>query len=159
MRADWSIVVGLVSRFAQLVILRCAVVLLAGCAVSSEPLEVITRVPEHVLTASEVRARMRRTGSELGVGTEGLLVQGQCVSVCAERSRAITPGAEHARAAEACVARFGDPGDRPIPVLLSDDAGTELEAGRRYVLRGSVRADERVRERWVFVGSVMAEVR
>ena len=121
-----------------------AFIVLAGCGAGREPLEVIARVPEHVLTASEVRSRMRRLGGELGVGTDELLVEGQCVSVCSERSSDI------------CVLRLGDPADRPIPVLLSDDS--ELEKGKRYVLRGSVRADERIKERWVFVGSVMAEV-
>ncbi len=126
-----------------------AIIVLALCFVGCsaavrEPVEVIAAVPEHVLTAAEVRARMRRLGGELGVGTEGLLVEGQCVSVCAERS----PGG--------CVVRLGDPEARPIPVLLTDER--ELEPGKRYVLRGSVRAEPRIKERWVFIGSVMAEV-
>ncbi len=125
--------------------------LLAGCAAGgAEPLEVIARVPAHVLTASEVRSRMRRLGAELGVGTEGLLVEGQCVSSCAER------WSEGPGGLERCVVRFGDPNDRPIPVVLAEPV--EIEPGKRYVLRGSVRADGRVKERWVFVGSVMAEV-
>lgn len=119
---------------------------LSGCGPSREPLEVIDRVPAHVLTTEEVRERMRRLGADLGVVTEGILVTGRCTEACAPSA---PPG---------CVARIGDDeGSRGMAVVLVD--GEALEAGRRYVVRGTIHADDRVPERWILQGIVMAEVR
>lgn len=118
---------------------------LAACAPSRESVEVIDRVPAHVLTTEEVRERMRRLGADLGVVTEGILVTGLCTEACA-------PGAP-----PGCVARIGDEGARGMAVVLVD--GEVLEAGRRYVVRGTIHADDRVPERWILQGILMAEVR
>jgi hypothetical protein len=115
----------------------------SGCGAAGAELEQIDRVPVYVLTPDDLRGRVGRLGSELGVATEGVLVHGQFTKVCA------------ADAAPGCVAELALEGGRPIPVVVIEP----VDRGRHYVLRGAVVAESRVPDRWVFRANVLAVVR
>jgi hypothetical protein len=120
-------------------------VALAGirCGSGGPELEVIPRVPSYVLTPDDLRGRVGRVGSELGVATEGVLVHGRFTRVC------------EAGAAPGCVAELELEGGRPIGVVVSEP----VERGRHYVLRGAVVAEPRVPDRWILRADVVAVVR
>jgi hypothetical protein len=115
----------------------------AACGAAAEELEQIDRVPAYVLTPDDLRERVGRIGSELGVVTEGVLVHGRFTTVCA------------VDAAPTCVAELTLEGGKPIPVVVK----APVEQGRHYVLRGAVAAEVRVPGRWVLRADVLAVVR
>ena len=121
-------------------------VVLTSCGASApHSAERITKVPPYVLTAEDLRYRMRRLGSELWVNTQGVLVHGVCVSSC------------ETNVGGKCVALINDQPDdvKPIAVLLES---SRLEPGKRYVLQGSVEPNSAVRGHWLLRAQVLAEV-
>jgi hypothetical protein len=122
-------------------VFRLGVVLLAGCGGGPPEIEEIPRVPAYVLTPDDLRGRVGRLRSEIGVATEGVLVHGRFTRVCGESE-------------PSCVAEF-TLGGKPIPVVVVEP----VQEGRHYVLRGAVVAEAKVPDRWVLRANVLAVVR
>jgi len=132
----------------------------AGCSSPAArlDLEVIHRVPVHVLTVDDLIERVRRSPSELGVQTGGVRV----VGVLSRRAMPCDPayptscaqgieGKHRFRASH-------DPAAAQVSVVLSG-LQFELVEGETYVLEGTVDVALDVPERWILRAEVLAAVR
>jgi hypothetical protein len=101
-------------------------------------IERIARAPEWVLSVDDLRARVARLGSELGVATER-------VRVAARLERAVPTGPQSGASERY---RFvSDASGKTIEVELLYDG--PLEVGTAYVLEGAIVGAPELPERWM----------